>query len=174
MSDIRFKTIGTTFVEQISSAKNSDELFGTLQEYCCITGDMQSLQQDLAKIDLPEKKETATFRAAVYKIQIEQRNKIINQKICTMQNKEQIRGYLLKYLSREKKLPKITDYTIIAMGAFLQKGFGRPQEFKRELYQYFGLDQPQQKFQMQHKPEINDKNYQIGFQKAMEQRRLRA
>lgn len=135
MSEKGFKTIGTKFVEDISTAKNSDELFGILKDTCSIVLSPEDVAKSVKDLNLPAS--AVNFKAAVAKMQIEKRSKVINQKLSKIQGKENIRSYYKKYLRQEREIPQVANYTYIAMQTYINKGFGKAEEFKKELYERF-------------------------------------
>lgn len=72
MTESSFKTIGTTFVEDISTAKNSDELFRILKDTCCITLKPEAVAEKVAHLDLPTA--AIEFKATLARLQIAERN----------------------------------------------------------------------------------------------------
>lgn len=134
MSENSFKTIGTTFVEDILTAKNSDELFKILKDTCCITLKPEAVADSIKHLDLPSA--AIDFKATVARLQIMKRSKVINDKLAQMKNKEEMRAYLKRYLKQEREIPQVANYTYIAMQTYMKKGFGKAEDFKRELHEY--------------------------------------
>ena len=133
MSEKGFKTIGTKFVEDISTAKNSDELFMILKDTCGITLSPEAVAESVKNLDLPAA--AINFKATVAKLQIQKRCKDINNKLSRIQGKENIRNYYKKYLKQEREIPQVANYTYIAMQTYMNKGFGKAEDFKRELHE---------------------------------------
>jgi len=133
MGENGFKTIGTKFVEDISTAKNSDELFMILKDTCGITLSPEAVAESVKNLDLPAA--AINFKATVAKLQIQKRCKDINNKLARIQGKENIRNYYKKYLKQEREIPQVANYTYIAMQTYMNKGFGKAEDFRRELHE---------------------------------------
>ena len=132
MTENSFKTIGTTFVEEISTAKNSDELFRILKDTCCITLKPEAVAEKVAHLDLPAA--AIDFKARVAQLQIAQRNRVINKQLSQKKNLKEVRAHLKRYLKQERELPQVANYTYIAMHTYMAKNFGSAEEFKKELH----------------------------------------
>ena len=134
MTESSFKTIGTTFVEDISTAKNSDELFRILKDTCCITLKPEAVAEKVAHLDLPTA--AIEFKATLARLQIAERNRVINKQLSQMKDKETMRGYLKRYLKQEREIPQVANYTYIAMHTYMKKKFGTAEEFKQGLHEH--------------------------------------
>lgn len=106
MTESSFKTIGTTFVEDISTAKNSDELFRILKDTCCITLKPEAVAEKVAHLDLPTA--AIEFKATLARLQIAERNRVINKQL-SKKDKETMRGYLKRYLKQEREIPQVAE-----------------------------------------------------------------
>ena len=134
MTENGFKTIGTTFVEDISTAKNSDELFRILKDTCCITLKPEAVAEKVRHLDLPSA--AIEFKATLARLQIAERNRVINKQLSQMGDKEAMRGYLKRYLKQEREIPQVANYTYIAMHTFMKKKFGNAEDFKQGLFEH--------------------------------------
>ncbi len=134
MTDASFKTIGTTFVEDISTAKNSDELFKIYKNTCCIAFKPEEVVNQIRSLVLP--KVSIDIKAEIAKVQIKNRSNVINKKLANMSSKEEMRAYLKRYLKQEREISQVANYTYIAMQTYVNKGFGKAEDFKDKLCKY--------------------------------------
>jgi len=135
MSEKSFKTIGTKFVEDISTAKNSDELFMILKDTCCIALKPEAVADSIKHLDLPNTNAAIDFKATVAKLQINKRSEVINKKLSQIKDKDEMRTYYKNYLKQEREIPQVANYAYIAMQTYMKKGFGKAEDFRNELHE---------------------------------------
>lgn len=140
MKEMKYKTIGRRFVEDISKANTKEELFKTLKDSCCKAASPEKVGKELEKMDFPASKEVAKLKATMAKVKINASEAKFQKALDAATNEKQLVKLMVKHLQMEKMFSRAQDYAVIGMDAYLEKGFGTPEEFKREAKKLFAPD----------------------------------
>lgn len=137
MKGMHFKTIGRRLVENVSKAKDKKELLSALKDACCKTATPEKVEKELGRMDFPSGKEVAKLKATMARVRINNAEAKFQKTLAAAKKPEQVKKLLHKYLQSEKMFSKAQDYAVIGMDAYLEKGFGSADDFRKDLKKTF-------------------------------------
>ena len=137
MKGIKFKTIGRKLMDDVSKAKDKKELLTALKDACCKTASREKVEKELERMDFPTGKEVAKLKATMARVRLNNAEIKFQKTLAAAKKPEQVKKLLHKYLQTEKMFPKAQDYAIIGMDAYLEKGFGSADDFKKDVKRIF-------------------------------------
>ena len=137
MEKFHFKTIGHSFVEEATRAKNKGELLSSLKDACRYVEGEEKAGKEIAEMDFPGSKEVAKLKATMAKVKIKNSEAKFQKAIAAAKNINQVKTVLKKHLQMERIAAKSQDYAVIAMDMYLERGYGTPEEFKKDVKKLF-------------------------------------
>ena len=146
MKEMHFKTIGHRLVENVSKAKDKKELLLALKDACCKTATSEKVEKELGRMDFPSGKEVAKLKATMARVRINNVEAKFQKTLAAAQKPEQVKKLLHKYLQSEKMFSKAQDYVIIGMDAYLEKGFGTADDFKKDIKKTFAPEMTMEQY----------------------------
>ena len=97
-------------------------------------------------MDFPSGKEVAKLKATMARVRINNAEAKFQKTLAATKNPEQVKKLLHKYLQSEKMFSKAQDYAVIGMDAYLEKGFGSADDFRKDLKKTFAPEMAMEQY----------------------------
>lgn len=134
MSNIQFKSYGRKFLEEVSKAKNKEELFDALRETCSKFESPDKVDQEILQTEIPASPEIAKLKATMAKIKIQQSDMKLNKHLAAAgKSPAKLKKVIHQYVLGERMFRRTPDYAAVCMHEYIEKKMGTAEDFKKDF-----------------------------------------